>query len=67
MHKRLRHRGTSLARLALAALISSAQGLSLGVPYAAFSLVGDMKTLSKLIIIAVMIRGRHRALPLAIE
>lgn len=32
------------------------QGLSLGVPYTAFSLVGDMRVLSKLIIIAMMVR-----------
>ncbi|KAI0642944.1 TrkH-domain-containing protein [Trametes meyenii] len=42
-------------------------GLSLGVPGFNFSLSGDMHTLSKLIICAVMIRGRHRGLPVALD
>ena len=42
-------------------------GLSLGVPYAYYSLCGQFHTLSKLILIPVMLRGRHRILPLAID
>lgn len=42
-------------------------GLSLGVPYNNFSLSGAFKILSKLVVIAVMIRGRHRGLPVAID
>ncbi|KAH9911185.1 cation transport protein-domain-containing protein [Fomitopsis serialis] len=42
-------------------------GLSLGVPYDNFSFSGALRTLSKLIICAVMIRGRHRGLPVAID
>lgn len=42
-------------------------GLSLGSPNANYSLCGDFRTLSKLILCAVMIRGRHRGLPVAIE
>ncbi|KAL5532056.1 hypothetical protein ACEPAF_5620 [Sanghuangporus sanghuang] len=42
-------------------------GLSLGVAYGNFSFSGALTPLSKLIIIAVMIRGRHRGLPVAID
>ncbi|THX10507.1 TrkH-domain-containing protein [Aureobasidium pullulans] len=42
-------------------------GLSLGVPYDNFSFSGTWHTLSKLILICVMIRGRHRGLPYAID
>ncbi|KAH7102157.1 cation transport protein-domain-containing protein [Auriculariales sp. MPI-PUGE-AT-0066] len=42
-------------------------GLSLGIPTANYSFVGALKPLSKLIICAVMIRGRHRGLPVAID
>ncbi|KAI0365314.1 TrkH-domain-containing protein [Pilatotrama ljubarskyi] len=42
-------------------------GLSLGVPGSNYSLSGDMHTLSKLIICAVMLRGRHRGLPVALD
>ncbi|GAB1725129.1 hypothetical protein NU195Hw_g6849t1 [Hortaea werneckii] len=42
-------------------------GLSLGVPGKTTSLCGDFHTLSKLILIPVMLRGRHRILPLAID
>ncbi|KAJ8488399.1 hypothetical protein ONZ45_g13966 [Pleurotus djamor] len=42
-------------------------GLTLGVPYDNFSFCGAMKPLSKLIIIVVMVRGRHRGLPLAVD
>lgn len=42
-------------------------GLSLGVPHANYSFSGDFKTLSKLVVCAVMIRGRHRGLPVAID
>ena len=42
-------------------------GLSLGVPYANYSFCGTWHTTSKLILITVMIRGRHRILPAAID
>ncbi|KAI0060371.1 TrkH-domain-containing protein [Artomyces pyxidatus] len=42
-------------------------GLSLGIPTANYSLVGAMHTLSKLIIGLVMLRGRHRGLPVALD
>lgn len=42
-------------------------GLSLGTPFDAFSLSGRFHTLSKLVVCAVMIRGRHRGLPVAID
>ncbi|PCH40391.1 TrkH-domain-containing protein [Wolfiporia cocos MD-104 SS10] len=42
-------------------------GLSLGTPYANYCLSGALHTLSKLIICAVMIRGRHRSLPVALD
>ncbi|KAL8810115.1 MAG: hypothetical protein Q9223_006049 [Gallowayella weberi] len=42
-------------------------GLSVGVPTAAYSFSGDWHVLSKLILIAVMLRGRHRGLPVAID
>ena len=42
-------------------------GLSLGHPSASTSLSGKFTTFSKLIICIVMIRGRHRTLPYAID
>ncbi|BGP36458.1 hypothetical protein JCM10449v2_000359 [Rhodotorula kratochvilovae] len=42
-------------------------GLSMGNNRTNTSLAGVLNTLSKLIIIAVMIRGRHRGLPIAID
>ncbi|CCL99455.1 uncharacterized protein FIBRA_01473 [Fibroporia radiculosa] len=42
-------------------------GLSLGIPYANYSFSGALHTLSKLILCAVMIRGRHRGLPVALD
>ena len=42
-------------------------GLSTGVPYDQYSLSGAFDTLSKVIMLFVMIRGRHRGLPLAID
>jgi len=42
-------------------------GISTGVPWAAYSFSGAWHTLSKLILCAVMIRGRHRGLPVAID
>lgn len=42
-------------------------GLSLGLPYDNYSLSGAFSTLAKLVVIAVMIRGRHRGLPVAID
>ncbi|KAI9507993.1 cation transport protein-domain-containing protein [Russula earlei] len=42
-------------------------GLSLGVPYADHSFSGAFRPLSKLIVCLVMLRGRHRGLPVAID
>ncbi|KAI9689845.1 MAG: hypothetical protein M1822_009727 [Bathelium mastoideum] len=42
-------------------------GISVGLPYAAYSFCGSWHALSKLILCAVMIRGRHRGLPVAID
>lgn len=42
-------------------------GLSIGATQKSSSLAGVCTTLSKLVIIAVMLRGRHRALPYAID
>ncbi|KIY46038.1 TrkH-domain-containing protein [Fistulina hepatica ATCC 64428] len=42
-------------------------GLSLGVENQNYSLSGAFKPLSKLVMCAVMIRGRHRGLPVAID
>jgi len=42
-------------------------GISVGVPWDAYSFCGAWHTLSKLVLCAVMIRGRHRGLPVAID
>ncbi|KAK5083273.1 hypothetical protein LTR70_008236 [Exophiala xenobiotica] len=42
-------------------------GLSLNVPYDNYSFSGAWQIGSKLILIAVMLRGRHRILPMAID
>jgi len=42
-------------------------GLSLGVPYDAYSLSGAFSTGSKIVMCVIMLRGRHRGLPLAID
>ncbi|KAL0952812.1 hypothetical protein HGRIS_007037 [Hohenbuehelia grisea] len=42
-------------------------GLSLGVPYDNFAFAGGMRPLSKLVIIVIMVRGRHRGLPVAVD
>jgi Trk-type K+ transport system membrane component len=42
-------------------------GISVGVPYDAFSFSGSWHTASKLVLCAVMIRGRHRGLPVALD
>ncbi|RDB25358.1 Low-affinity potassium transport protein [Hypsizygus marmoreus] len=42
-------------------------GLSLGVPTDNYSFAGALRPLSKLIFCVVMIRGRHRILPVAID
>ncbi|KAL7412684.1 cation transport protein-domain-containing protein [Mrakia frigida] len=42
-------------------------GLSLGVSYDNFSLSGAFKPLAKLVVCIVMVRGRHRGLPVAID
>jgi Trk-type K+ transport system membrane component len=42
-------------------------GISVGLPNEAFSFCGGWHVLSKLILCAVMLRGRHRGLPVAID
>lgn len=42
-------------------------GLSLGIPTDNFSLSGAFHPLSKLVVCLVMLRGRHRGLPVAID
>lgn len=42
-------------------------GLSVGLPNQAYSFSGGWHKLSKLILCAVMLRGRHRGLPVAID
>ncbi|KAJ5289610.1 uncharacterized protein N7443_009863 [Penicillium atrosanguineum] len=42
-------------------------GISTGLPTQLYSFSGGWHTLSKLVLCAVMIRGRHRALPVAID
>ncbi|KAE8228750.1 hypothetical protein CF326_g6307 [Tilletia indica] len=42
-------------------------GLSTGTPFDNFSLSGRFRTLSKLVVCFVMLRGRHRGLPMAID
>lgn len=42
-------------------------GLSVGVPNNAYSFCGSWHKLSKLVLCAVMLRGRHRGLPVAID
>ena len=45
----------------------SCVGITVGAPGQAYSFCGAWHKLSKLILIAVMIRGRHRGLPVAID
>lgn len=42
-------------------------GISMGLPNQLYSFSGAWHTLSKLVLCAVMIRGRHRGLPVAID
>lgn len=42
-------------------------GISVGVPTAAYSFAGAWKTGSKLVLCLVMLRGRHRGLPVALD
>lgn len=42
-------------------------GISVGLPNEAYSFSGSWHTLSKLVLCAVMLRGRHRGLPVAID
>ncbi|EIW72701.1 hypothetical protein TREMEDRAFT_11924, partial [Tremella mesenterica DSM 1558] len=42
-------------------------GLSLGTPNNNYSFSGELSTLSKLIMIVLLLRGRHRGLPVAID
>ncbi|KAI9844241.1 MAG: hypothetical protein M1838_002277 [Thelocarpon superellum] len=42
-------------------------GISVGLPNEAYSFCGGWHALSKLILCAVMLRGRHRGLPVAID
>ncbi|KAI5982488.1 TrkH-domain-containing protein [Pisolithus albus] len=45
----------------------SSVGISLGVPNQNYSFSGSLRPLSKLVIALVMLRGRHRGLPVAID
>ncbi|KAF2170058.1 hypothetical protein M409DRAFT_64432 [Zasmidium cellare ATCC 36951] len=42
-------------------------GISVGIPWNSYSFCGTWHTLSKLILCIVMLRGRHRGLPVAID
>lgn len=42
-------------------------GLSIGLPNAAYSLSGGFYTGSKIVMVLVMLRGRHRGLPVALD
>lgn len=42
-------------------------GISVGVPRDSFSFSGAWRTASKLVLCAVMLRGRHRGLPVALD
>ncbi|KAI0719098.1 TrkH-domain-containing protein [Cerioporus squamosus] len=42
-------------------------GLTLGIPTENFSFTGAFGPLSKLVVIIIMVRGRHRGLPVAID
>lgn len=42
-------------------------GISTGLPNEAYSFSGGWHVLSKLILCAVMLRGRHRGLPVALD
>lgn len=42
-------------------------GISIGLPTAAYSFSGGWQTASKLILCLVMLRGRHRGLPVALD
>lgn len=42
-------------------------GLSLGLPADNFSFSGAFGPLSKLVVIVIMLRGRHRGLPVAVD
>ncbi|GLB41288.1 putative cation transport protein [Lyophyllum shimeji] len=42
-------------------------GLSLGTPNNYFSFSGELRSLSKFVLCLVMLRGRHRSLPVAID
>lgn len=42
-------------------------GLSIGFPGVNYSFSGEFHTLSKLVVIALQIRGRHRGLPLKLD
>ncbi|KIW99816.1 uncharacterized protein Z518_10744 [Rhinocladiella mackenziei CBS 650.93] len=42
-------------------------GISMGVPWNAYSFCGAWHTVSKLVLCAVMLRGRHRGLPVSID
>ena len=42
-------------------------GLTLGIPTENFSFSGSLGPLSKLVVIVIMVRGRHRGLPVAID
>lgn len=59
--------GTGVQFSQYTSLANSIVGLSIGFPGVDFSLSGEFHTLSKLVIIALQIRGRHRGLPLKLD
>lgn len=70
MSRRLRFRGHVLTEsLSVFELVSAfgGIGLTLGIPTENYSFCGAFEPLSKLIVIAIMVRGRHRGLPVAID
>lgn len=42
-------------------------GLTLGIPTQNYSFSGAFGSLSKLVVMVIMVRGRHRGLPVAID
>lgn len=54
-------------RDSLLTLFSGNVGLSLGYPTVATSFSGQFSTFSKVVICAMMIRGRHRGLPYSLD
>ncbi|KAL2024238.1 hypothetical protein VTK56DRAFT_9394 [Thermocarpiscus australiensis] len=42
-------------------------GITIGLPFASYSFSGGWRTGSKLVLVLVMLRGRHRGLPVALD